>query len=192
MEDIDVALMLRFKEGDMSAFDEIVQRHKRSLINFFNRFLWDKQLAEDSAQEVFIKLYKSVKRYKPKSKFNTFLYSIARNHFRDILRKNERNPQLVSLDEPLTYEDCETSTLQDKIADKELSPSEEFEKREIQDIIKKAILSLPVGLREVFILREYQGLKNEEVAKILKIPVGTVKSRMHDGIRLLRIKLKWS
>lgn len=190
MGETDVALMLRFKDGDVSAFDEIVQRHKKPLINFFYRFLWDIQLAEDSAQEVLYRLFRAAKRYKPQSKFNTFLYRIASHYLSDQLRKQKKNPSMISLDEPLPDKDGRATDLHEKIADAKMGPLKRLEQEELSSIIKKAIFALPIKQRRVFILCENQGLRYEEVATILKIPVGTVKSRMYKATRLLREELR--
>ena len=190
MEDPDVSCMLRFQNGDTSAFDELVQRHKKPLINFFYRFFWDRHLAEDCCQEVFYRLFKSAARYNPKARFNTFLYRIAKHYLYDQFRQKRKIPELISLDQPLSYDDCNPVDLHETISDVKSDPRRNFERKEVLRIIKAAILSLPAKYRDVFILCENQDLKYEEVAGVLAIPVGTVKSRMYKATMLLRKKLQ--
>jgi len=190
MGDVDVALMLRFQNGDIAAFNELVQKHKRPLVNFFYKFLWDPHLAEDCSQEVFCRLFKSTGRYSPKAKFNTFLYRIAKNYLYDLLRKNKKTPELISLDQPLSDNDHNPVTLHEKTPDIKSDPHTNLEQEEISRFIKKAILSLPAKYKDVFILCENQGLKYEEAAGVLGIPIGTVKSRMYKAMMLLKKKLK--
>jgi RNA polymerase sigma-70 factor (ECF subfamily) len=186
----DILLMFRFKNGDISAFDELVQRHKKPLMNFFYRFFWDYQLSEDSCQEVFYRLFKSIRKYKPTSKFNTFFYRIAKNYLYDQLRKKKIAPHLISLDQPVPNKNGNSVSLHEKIADTKSNPRKELEKKEISYIIKEAIFALPLKSREVFVLCEDQGLKYEDAAKILGIPVGTVKSRMYKAMSILKENLK--
>ena len=182
--------MLRFQNGDMSAFDELVQRHKKPLINFFYRFFWDRHLAEDCCQEVFCRLFKSAARYSPKAKFNTFLYRIAKHYLYDQLRQKKKIPELISLDQPLSCNDSNPADSHEKIPDMKSDPHRNLEQNDVLRIIKDAILSLPAKHRDVFILCENQGLKYEEAAGVLAIPVGTVKSRMYKATMLLRNKLQ--
>lgn len=185
-----MGLMLKVKKGDISAFDEIVRRHKRSLINFFYKFLWDRQLAEDSSQEVFCRLFMAAKRYKPYAKFNTFLYRIAMHCVSDQVRERKKNPKAVSLDQKPAGEGSKSTDLHEKVASQGAGPREQLEKRELRDAIRRAILSLPLKQRRVFVLCEDQGLTYKDAAGVLRIPVGTVKSRMYKATRLLREELK--
>ncbi len=188
--DPDVSRMLRFRDGDMSAFNELVERHKRPLINYFYRFFWDHQLAEDCCQEVFCRLHKSAARYAPRARFNTFLYRIAKHYLYDQFRKQSKMPELVSLDQPAFPDDRTGAGLHETLPDKRSNPHRAFEQQDELRIIRHAILSLPAKYRDVFILCENQDLKYEEAAGVLAIPVGTVKSRMYKATMLLRKKLQ--
>ncbi len=188
--DPDVSRMLRFQNGDISAFDELVERHKKPLINYFYRSVWDHQLAEDCCQEVFCRLFRSAARYNPKAKFNTFLYRIAKHYLYDQFRKENKIPELISLDQPVSFNDCAPADLHETIPDMKSDPHRNLERKDVLRIIQDAILSLPAKYRDVFILCENQDLKYEEVAGVLAIPVGTVKSRMYKATMLLRKQLQ--
>ncbi len=190
VEDPDVSRMLRFQNGDISAFNELVERHKKPLINYFYRSVWDRHLAEDCCQEVFCRLYKSAARYDPKARFNTFLYRIARHYLYDQFRKRSRMPEMISLDQPVSCDDSSPADLHGRIPDTRSDPHRNLERKDELRIIGNAIFSLPAKYRDVFILCENQDLKYEEVAGVLAIPVGTVKSRMYKATMLLRKKLQ--
>ena len=190
MEDRDVTLMLRFRDGDTSAFDSLVQRHKKGLVNYFYRFLGDRQWAEDAAQDVFCRLFRAAGRYEPRAKFTTYLYSIAFRHGANQLRWRRRRKGLLSLDRQAASREGEGAQLHQKVATANPGPRTRAERRELGDAIREAVLSLPVVLRSVFILCEEQGIKYEEAAVVLKVPVGTVKSRMYRAVRLLRKRLE--
>ena len=164
MSGADTELMLRARKGDEEAFEKLVLRYQKPLVNFFYRLVWDRQKAEDFAQEVFIKIFLARKSYSYRAKFTTYLFRIARNLWIDYLRASGRRPKPLSLDGT-------------------------EEERESLRIVKSAIDSLPEEQKLVFILSENQGLKYSEVAEVMAIPIGTVKSRMYAAMEALRRKL---
>jgi RNA polymerase sigma-70 factor (ECF subfamily) len=176
--------MIAFSRGDLEAFEEIVKRHQKPLVNFFYRLLWDMPAAEDCAQEVFVRLFSSGAQYSRDAKFTTFLYTVARNLWIDRLRMEHAQKRPVSLSAP-TGEDKETM-LSEHVANKETTASAKMSLVEQTDRIRRAIESLPEELRIVFILGETEGLKYTEIAEIISVPVGTVKSRMHTAVLKLR------
>ena len=181
----DTELMLKFKEeGDIDAFTELVVRHQRPLINFFYRLLWNKDLAEDYAQEVFIRLSKHALNYRAQAKFTTFLYAIAKNLWIDRVRQIKARPKVISLDTPIGQE--RDFSLGKTIPAKGTTPQEILSKKESIAGLKRAITSLPEEQRVVLILGAMQGWKYNEIAEVLNIPLGTVKSRMHTAI--IRLK----
>ncbi|MBN1999387.1 sigma-70 family RNA polymerase sigma factor [candidate division KSB1 bacterium] len=181
--DSDEELIQNFQQGDLAAFDVIVRKYKDQLLNFAFRFLGNQEEAEDVVQETFLRLYRNKHAYRKIAKFSTWLYTIAGNLAKTELRKRKRR-RLVSISdlgyEEKEYEIEDTSTDTERAVDSVLK--EEF--------IQHAISGLSNRFREVIILRDIQGLSYEEVGEILKIPLGTVKSRVNRARLKLQDKLK--
>lgn len=180
----DAELMLACKGGDAGAFTELVHRHQRPLLNFFYHLVWDRQQSEDMTQEVFLRLHSHASTYEPQAKFTTYMYRVARNLWIDRLRSAAVSPKPVSLDAAADA-DGEDS-LGSRVSRREPGPLENLERAELQKRVRGAIEKLPEGLREVVVLGELHGLPYQEIASILSIPVGTVKSRMHAAVSRLR------
>jgi RNA polymerase sigma-70 factor (ECF subfamily) len=180
----DAGLIAAVKLGKLAAFTQLVDRHQRSLINFFFHLSWDRQTAEDCAQEVFLRLYAHLGTYEPQAKFTTFLFRIARNLWIDRMRSDGTHGKPVSLESPLRF--GEEKTLEDRLPARAQSPVEILARRETQDALRDAIDRLPEDQKAVLILSELQGLKYQEIGEILDIPVGTVKSRMHTAMEKLK------
>ena len=181
----DVELMMKVKNGSKSAFSKIVKRYQSRLINYFYRNLWDKGLAEDLAQEVFIRLYKAAKKYEHQSKFTTFMYRIARNILIDHYRNKKSKPRPSSIFSPQGSFNEDFQML-DTLPSNAKSPEVEVGSSELGEAIKEAIERLPEDQKQVFILGELEGMPYLEISEILKIPIGTVKSRMHAAFMKLR------
>jgi RNA polymerase sigma-70 factor (ECF subfamily) len=181
----DTELVLALKAGKLAAFTELVDRHQRSLINFFYHLGWDRQVAEDCAQEVFLRLYGHVARYEPQAKFTTFLYRIARNLWIDRVRSvASHGGKQVSLE--ASTEPGGSRSLRDRLPGPAPTPVEILEREETEAALKRSIELLPEEQRTVLVLSEMQGLKYQDIAAILEIPVGTVKSRMHTAMEKLK------
>ena len=188
MPDSDVELMLKIKEGSKSAFNKLVKRHQKVIVNFYYKNLWDKSSAEDLAQELFIRLFKSAKNYEPNAKFTTFMFRIARNLLIDYYRSRRNKPGTVSIQGGSDAGD-DALQLIDTIPSKDAQPAEASETSELEEAIKDAIDKLPDDQREVFIMGEYEKMQYKEIAEVLDIPLGTVKSRMHAAYMKLRTLL---
>ncbi len=180
----DAELIEAFKAGKLAAFTQLVDRHQRSLINFFYHFSWDRQVAEDCAQEVFLRLYSHLGTYEPQAKFTTFLFRIARNLWIDRVRSAAVHGKPVSLDGAAGPGD--ERALRDRLAGPALSPVDILSRREEHAALQHAIELLPEEQRMVLVLGEIQGMKYQDVALILEVPVGTVKSRMHTAVERLK------
>ena len=180
----DAALLAAIKTGELGAFAELVDRHQRSLINFFYHLSWDRQAAEDCAQEVFLRVYSHLDRYEPQAKFTTFLFRIARNLWIDRMRTAAVHGKPLSLDG--TGGGGDERRLQDRVASRVPSPVEILAREEQQDALRRAIDRLPEEQKAVVILSEIQGLKYQDISEILGVPVGTVKSRMHTAMDKLK------
>jgi len=181
----DAALMAAIQSGELEAFNALVGRHQRSLINFFYHLCWDRQVSEDCAQEVFLRVYSHRESYEPQAKFTTFLFRIARNLWIDRVRTAAVHGKPLSLQRSAGGGD-EGPSLQDRVASRAPSPVEILARREQEDALRRAIDQLPEEQKAVVILSEIQGLKYQDISVILDVPVGTVKSRMHTAMDKLK------
>ena len=181
----DAALLAAIQDGELAAFNALVGRHQRSLINFFYHLCWDRQVAEDCAQEVFLRVYSHRDSYEPQAKFTTFLFRIARNLWIDRMRSAAVHGKPLSLQQTSGGGE-EGRTLQDRVASAAPSPVDILARREQQDALRRAIDRLPEEQKAVVVLSEIQGLKYQDISAILDVPVGTVKSRMHTAMEKLK------
>ncbi|MBM3237949.1 sigma-70 family RNA polymerase sigma factor [Candidatus Poribacteria bacterium] len=194
MPDVDDKLMLRCKNGDKSAFDLVVERHRLSLVNFIARMGIDYETAEDIAQETFIRIYRAAPRYKVGSaKFTTWMYHIASNLCKNELRNRGRHSRYIT-DLKVNGWDDDGDDTQDVIAtapaDVLYQPDHQLEQKELQRIVQQAIEKIPEKYRLPLVLRDIQELDYKEISQIVKIPVGTVKSRINRARLMLKDKLK--
>ncbi len=176
--------MLRFQRGDVSAFSELVQRHKRPLFNFLLRQLRSRPAAEDGLQEVFLRVVQSASEFKHEARFTTWVYTIARNLCIDQLRKMSlRNHD--SLDRPVG-EGGPSLGEQTTDSHSRASVEREATSNELRVRITRALEALPEEQREVFLLREAANLPFKEIAEITSTPENTVKSRMRYALDRLQ------
>ena len=171
MADADVECMLALKKGDRKAFEVLMRKYYPRILNFAYRFLGNRQLAEDIAQDVFMKIYKSAHRYRPRAQFQTWLYTIARNTCLNELRRNRG--QMVSIDEPVA---SEAQELKKEISDPRANPAGEFLQKEKKTLIRAAINDLPDNQRTAVILRRYENFSYAEIAATLNVTDKAVKS----------------
>ena len=175
--DPDIQLMLRVKQGDEEAFDELIRRYRRPLMGFFYSLCWNADASQDCAQEALVRLWLARDRYEPSGSFKSYIFQIARNYWLTTLRKRKCRPEPMFLEEgwePFVDEDSLEQSLIRRYEDRR---------------VKNAIAQLPEHYRLVFVLSNYQDMKYAEIAEILEIPVGTVKSRMSSAVRILRENL---
>ncbi|MGE0141693.1 MAG: RNA polymerase sigma factor [Planctomycetota bacterium] len=177
-EELAVDHLARFRDGDRDAFDAIVADFQDRLIQFFYRLSWDLARAEDLTQTLFLKLLRGAARYRPEGKLSTYLFRIATNLWIDHYRATRPHARVYSLDQALLdgYEPSTDSP----------TPSARAEAREEKEQLRRNLERLTEPHRLVFELAVYQGLPYADVARVLDIPVGTVKSRMHHTVRALR------
>ena len=178
--------MVAYQQGDAEAFDALVGRYQHKLTNYFFGMCYDRGIAEDLAQETFLRVIRYRARYKPEATFRTFLYAVARNLFIDHYRSRKAAPKAVSADVRVNDEGA---TIADLLEGKEEAAVERLETSELAKKIREATLELPHSQREVFLLVNEQGLKYREVAAALGVPVGTVKSRVNAALTQLRGRL---
>jgi RNA polymerase sigma-70 factor (ECF subfamily) len=179
--------MLRVKTGDESAFAFLVQKYRRPMVGFMYRLCHNPATAEELAQEVFLRVYRSRATYEPSAKFTTWLYRIATNlavnHARDT--RHDRPEVTVSLDEP----DEETGTTLD-VADSTVSAEEALVRRERVVAIRAKVESLPERQRLAVVMHKYQQMDYKQIAEVLKLSESATKSLLFRAYETLREQLK--
>lgn len=179
----DEDIIKECQRGDRDAFNELVSKYQSRVLNIAYSMLSDKEDAFDAAQEVFVKVYKSIKNFNGQSSFTTWLYRITSNTCSDFLRKRQRGGTVISLN---------TSAEDDKdfdIEDENASVESGIELNERQAAVRKAIGELSEEHRLVITMCDLQDMSYDEIAEILKIPPGTVKSRINRARNALKKKL---
>jgi len=177
------------QHGHEPAFRELVRRYERPVFSLLYRMVRDRALAEDLAQETFIKVLNGIKSYNPQFKFSSWIFKIANNAAIDHLRK--RDLDTLSLDgspHATTPEEMSATALQ--LGDRGESPLQEVEARELGSAIDRAIAKLRPEYRACILLRHVEGHSYEEIARILDLPLGTVKTYIHRGRNELRVYLE--
>ena len=186
--DPDAAFVRAVQGGDMAAFDQLVIKHKDKLFNMVYWLLGDYQEANDCAQEIFIKVFKSIKKFRFQSSFSTWLYRIAINTCKNRLKSSafRWKKRMVSLENP---ESSKQDNRSYEIQNGSPSPENSLEKKEQIMLIQKAVNALPREQNRVVVLRDIQGLSYQEIADITGLNLGTVKSRLARARMELRNRL---
>lgn len=183
----DAEIMLQVKAGDDSAFEYLVQKYRRPIVSFMFRMAHSNAVAEDLAQEVFLRVYRSRESYEASAKFTTWLYRIATNlavnHARDT--RHERPENTISLDEPDT-ESGRTLDLPDRMP----SAEETMVQRERLAAIRQRVQALPERQRMAVIMHKYQQMEYREIADVLKLSESATKSLLFRAYETLREQLK--
>lgn len=180
----DKALISLIKLGDREAFNILVKRYEKKVFNILYLQLGPINDLEDLAQEVFLRIFKNINKFRGEAQFSTWIYRIVLNLSYDYKRKNKN---IFSLNENIDEESQEV--FENIIPTTEDDPEKTLERMELRMRIRKAIKSLSKEYQEVLILREFEGLSYEEIAKILNCPMGTVESRLFRARDELRKKL---
>ena len=186
----DEELLERFCHGQAEAFGDLVRRYERELYGYLRRYLGDGSLAEDVFQNTFLQVYVKSGQYEAGRPVRPWLYTIATHQAIDAMRRNGRH-QAVSLDETWAEGgEGEVAGLLELLQSRGPSPVEAATAQERQEQVRASVERLPDFLRQVLLLAYYQGLKYREIADILEIPVGTVKSRLHAA--LVKLQEAWA
>ncbi len=183
----DAEIMLRVREGDDSGFDLLIQKYHKPIIHFMFRMVHNQAVAEELAQEVFLRVYRSRHTYRAEARFTTWLYRIATNlgvnHARDT--KHERTAQSVYLDQP----DPETGTTPD-VADPGATVEQELVRDERMRAIRQHVMALPERQRTAVLMHKYQGLDYKQIGEALKLSESATKSLLFRAYQTLRERLK--
>ncbi|EKD42189.1 MAG: hypothetical protein ACD_73C00279G0008 [uncultured bacterium] len=183
----DEELMLAFQKGDVHAFNELLKRHQGGIYNFLVRFLGNSENAEEAFQEVFVRVIKASESYSPQAKFSTWVYTIARNYCIDLSRKGKFR-KVLSLDDKTG--DKDSARVEDRLMDEKADPQSYVLAKNMNFYLEKFLNVLNADQKEVFLLRERQGLPFEEIAQIVGTSVNTVKSRMRYALLFLQDEFK--
>ena len=170
------------KKGDRNAFEYLVRQYQNKIYTLCYRYTGNHEDAGDLAQEVFIKLYRNISKFEGRSSFSTWIYQIAGNTCKDFLRK-AKNKTEFSLEEEIFNEG---ESFNPQILKDETTPERQYEEKEKIKILKDAIAKLNPEYRMVLIMREFQDMSYEEIAKQTDTSVGTVKSRINRGRNVLK------
>ncbi len=178
----EAKIMTEVAEGDLSAFRTIVELHHKPLISFIARFTGDRDSAEDIAQEVFLRVFKAAKDYKPQAKFRTWLFTIATNLCLNEIRTNKNRPGIVDLTN-LNEQEYPI------VAPEASSPQKAAENTELSAAVREAIRNLPENQRITILLREYNDFSYKEISKIMGLSTSAVESLLQRARQSLKKQL---
>ncbi len=177
----DSDLLQRHLDGDSEAFSALVRRYERELYNFLARFTGDATLAEDVFQDAFLQLHISAATFDFNKRLKPWLFTIAANKARDALRSRSRK-KAVPLDAILKGDEAERTSYVDLLAGDVPKPDENLSNLETRQAVQNIVRKMPENLRTVLILSYFHGFQYKQIAEILDVPVGTVKSRLHAAV----------
>lgn len=177
----------------VNAFNTLVWRWEKPMYNFILRYLGKRDEARDLTQQVFIKVYRNLARLKDRERFSSWIYQIAANLCRDVIKQKRRRQSysLETLRESGALEETAHAELT-LLPEAALHPDKVVSRNELKDILEKALQEIPEEQRIVVIMKEYHGLKFTEIAEALGVSVNTIKSRMYYGLSALKkILAQW-
>jgi RNA polymerase sigma-70 factor, ECF subfamily len=177
----DEQLLQAYRGGDRKSFTELMGRYQRELFHFLVRFLGDRAAAEDIFQETFLQIHQSAQDFDAQRRFRPWLFTIAANKARDLMRSNARRPTSPlqanigpSSDEGAEFIDLMTSAVE--------LPDQPMQQRELQEKVQRTVEGMPENLREILLLSYFHQFPYKQISAILDIPLGTVKSRLHAAV----------
>jgi len=171
----DEELVRLFTEGKERAFQELMERYSKKMLNYINRIIYDRDRAEDLLQDTFIRVYRNIDRFDTRRRFSTWLYTIATNLAKNELRSVRRSPLLFF--QHIFFH--KKYKLIFEALDQAAKPDDQLYRSQLRELIVKAVKKLPEHHRLIFTLRESEGKSYEEIAEILDCGTGTVKSRLN-------------
>ncbi len=186
MSENEKALLKKAKNGDIEAFESLVERYQKKVYNIALRMTGNSEDAAEIAQEALIRVFRSLRNFKEEASFSTWIFRITTNLCLDEIRKR-KNKQVVYINDEIKLEDGEVKI---QIEDKSPGPEEKAQTNEIRRIVNDAIQSLSEEHRTIIVLRDIEGFSYDEIARIVKCPEGTVKSRINRARQSLKDILK--
>lgn len=177
----DEQLLSAHHEGDPKAFARLVKRYERELFLFLVRFLGNRASAEDVFQEAFLQVHQSAEQFDATRRFRPWLFTIAANKARDLLRSQSRRPT-SPLEASISPGDDESGKYIDLMRASTELPDEPLAREEIARLVQRAVAQMPQHLREILLLSYFHGFAYKQISEILDIPLGTVKSRLHAAV----------
>lgn len=177
----DEQLLADYRHGDKGSFSTLINRYQRELFHFLVRFLGDRAAAEDIFQETFLQVHQSAEQFDPQRRFRPWLFTIAANKARDLLRSNARRPT-SPLQASIGRGDDESGEFIDLMQATGELPSEPMEREELQALVQRTVMQMPEHLREILLLSYFHQFPYKQIGEILNIPLGTVKSRLHAAV----------
>jgi RNA polymerase sigma-70 factor (ECF subfamily) len=185
----DEQLLAYYREGDKPSFAALVERYQRELYHFLVRFLGNRAAAEDVFQETFLQVHQSAEAFDLQRRFKPWLFTIAANKARDLIRSQARRPT-NPLQASISGGDDEGGEFIDLMKATGETPDEPMARQETQHKVQQVVASMPDHLREILILSYFQTFPYRQIADILGIPLGTVKSRLHAAVATFAEKWK--
>ena len=173
--------MADYRHGDRGSFATLVSRYERELYHFLVRFLGDRAAAEDVFQETFLQVHQSADQFDAQRRFRPWLFTIAANKARDLIRSQARRPT-NPLQASINPGDDESGEYIDLMQAVETLPEGPLERKELQEAVQKTVMNMPDHLREILLLSYFHQFPYKQISDILDIPLGTVKSRLHAAV----------
>jgi RNA polymerase sigma-70 factor, ECF subfamily len=180
-ERTDEQLLAAYRQGDRTAFTQLMGRYQRELYHFLVRFLGDRAAAEDVFQETFLQVHQSAEQFDLSRRFRPWLFTIAANKARDLIRSQARRPT-NPLQASISPGDDESGEFIDLMQSTSAMPGDPMEREELQALVKKTVMHMPEHLREILLLSYFHQFPYKQIGDILDIPLGTVKSRLHAAV----------
>jgi RNA polymerase sigma-70 factor (ECF subfamily) len=177
----DEQLLSDYRKGDRSAFTALVARYQRELYHFLVRFLGNRASAEDVFQETFLQVHQSAEQFDLQRRFRPWLFTIAANKARDLIRSQARRPT-NPLQASINSNDDESGEFIDLMRSAVDLPDAPLEKAELQQLVQSTVQTMPEHLREILLLSYFHQFPYKQISDILDIPLGTVKSRLHSAV----------
>ena len=177
----DEQLLADYRSGDKASFSELVGRYQRELYHFLVRFLGNRAAAEDVFQESFLQVHQSAEQFDPQRRFRPWLFTIAANKARDLIRSQARRPT-NPLQASISPGDEESGEFIDLMQSTNTTPTDTMEREELQRQVQTTVTSMPEHLREILLLSYFHQFPYKQISEILDIPLGTVKSRLHAAV----------
>ena len=177
----DEQLLAAYREGDVGSFADLVSRYQRELFHFLVRFVGDRAAAEDVFQEAFLQVHQSAEQFDLQRRFRPWLFTIAANKARDMIRSQARRPT-SPLQASINSNDDDSGEFLDLLSSAAAMPQEDLERQELQTAVQKTVMAMPEHLREILLLSYFHQFPYKQISEILDIPLGTVKSRLHAAV----------